>query len=477
MAGGEGASCSKQQVNKYAMLKVRHVENPEGMIIEDATSKNKRPYPSSKDSGSNRKISNKANRESSAATNLSTPKVIAPQKFTSTDKGPFKILFKIRKELIFSSMRSPSNLTLAHDLIAKYNIRFDSIAKRSKFTWIVTFANREQANNALQNQLLPDSKYETEIPWNAVFRRFVIRGIPTDLEDEYILKELQKSNPDYIINDIYRFKRRIYDNDESTLINTGTIKVTVRGQTIPDSINLWGIKVNTNIFIPSIRQCFKCGQLSHMTKFCTNKSKCLRCGDDFDTTHDICMKSPRCMNCEGEHCTLDKNCPEVILRKETTQMMAIYNIDFNEARRRLRPDPPPTRNLQNFPFLLPIDPDGNPDNHRVFPDNKFSTQMKGNKDHQYFKKSDNNHSNANPTHNFEHTTKKRYSEITLSNVNLNKHSDNTALDRNDYIPSPVELELKKLILSLVIEVRNLAKKVDNQNQNQNLILLQDLEDV
>lgn len=199
--------------------------------------------------------------------------------------------------------------------------------------------------------LIHESIYAMEIPWNAVFRRFIIRGIPSDLEDNYIFNELKEHNKNIIFEEIYRFKRKVYEDDNVILQPTSSIKITIRGQTIPEHINLWGLKVNTSVFIPSIRQCFRCGQLSHSTKFCQNKEKCIRCGQDKDSSHETCTQEPRCVNCNGNHASLDRMCPEVILRKEITSLMATKNMDFNEARKLLRPEPPPRKDILNFPLL------------------------------------------------------------------------------------------------------------------------------
>lgn len=345
-----------------------------------STIKSKRAHPSAKEAGPSRKIVIKTTSESttSSQTNISKQKKIL-NKFTKNDKGPYKVIINIKKDLITSGMRSPSDLTIAHDLTKKYNIHFENIIRRGKFSWIVAFANRDLANMAISNQFIPESKYEIEIPWNIMFRRFIIKGVPTDLEENYILEELKTSNPDLVIEEIYRFKKKIYVYGEPSFNNIGTVKVTIRGQTFPEKVNMWGLKVSTSVFIPNIRQCFKCGQLNHATKFCQNTVKCLRCGDDYNPEHEICDKQPKCLNCGREHPTLDKDCPEIIFKKEITQLMALRNIEFNEARRILRPGLPTAKDMANFPPLQHHSSNQPPDSEyeEVFRNNNKSLEIQG----------------------------------------------------------------------------------------------------
>ncbi|CAL1681107.1 unnamed protein product [Lasius platythorax] len=80
-------------------------------------------------------------------------------------------------------------------------------------------------------------------------------------------------------------------------------------------------------FVPNIRQCFNCGQLSHSTKFCTNAAICLVCGLNKHSEINQCSNVMCCVNCKGVHRSLFKDCPEIILKKRTTELMVMQNMD------------------------------------------------------------------------------------------------------------------------------------------------------
>lgn len=305
-----------------------------------------------------------------------------------------------------------------------------------------------------------------------MFRRFIVRGIPIDLEDEYILKELKVSNQEWIFEDVYRFKKKVYVNGEATLSNTGTMKITVRGQKFPGKVSLWGLKVNTNVFIPSIRQCFKCGQLNHATKFCHNIAKCLRCGEDYDQSHEICDRAPRCLNCGNNHPTMDKTCPDILFKKDITQLMAIKNIEFNEARKLLRPSPPAFNDMTSFPPLL--SPDGlstttDPEHNST---NRIGSLIqKGTNKSNVTNKINRNIINKKPLYNLDSNN---YAIAAKNNL---KFAGSVDLIGEGAPPqTPVsEADFKNLISLLTCEFKKLTQKLDDHIQNQ-LYVFQNVQD-
>ncbi|KMQ83094.1 nucleic-acid-binding protein from mobile element jockey [Lasius niger] len=86
-------------------------------------------------------------------------------------------------------------------------------------------------------------------------------------------------------------------------------------------------------YIPNIRQCFNCGQLNHVTKFCRNNAKCLVCGLDKHSDDNSCSNKMNCINCGGNHRTLSKNCPDIIIKRKTAELMATQNMDYNNVKK------------------------------------------------------------------------------------------------------------------------------------------------
>lgn len=249
-------------------------------------------YPSEVDDGPKKKLGNNQDKESAS-------KVICEKEskeevgrkrevslFTKTDKGPFKVIVSIRKEFINSETPPPSIIAVGRDLVKKYNLKFENITRKSKYAWNVLFSDRVQANNAIKNDFLnkDNCPFRIELPWYLLCRKFIIKKIPVDIDDDELTREIQNQNPNIKVEEIYRFQKRNYVDGKTLLTKTTTVKVTIRGQSIPSDVILWHFKVPAEIFTPNIRRCFRCGQLSHSSKFCKNRSKCLRCGDDYDAS-------------------------------------------------------------------------------------------------------------------------------------------------------------------------------------------------
>lgn len=183
------------------------------------------------------------------------------------------------------------------------------------------------------NKLVENSKFSLCVPWYLVYRKVVNRGIPTDVPVEEIWKELKESNPRLVFDreNITRLKTRRFINGEASYIDTSSVRLNLRAPTIPDYVIMWSTRLELKYYIPTIRQCFNCGQLNHAIKFCKNVAKCLICGLDAHST-DKCSNIAKCINCNGNHRFLAKDCSEVTKRK-VTEIMITQDIDFNTAKR------------------------------------------------------------------------------------------------------------------------------------------------
>lgn len=168
-----------------------------------------------------------------------------------------------------------------------------------------------------------------------VYHKAVIKGITTDVTNEEIWMELKESNPTLVFDteDIFRLKTRSFIDGTVNYINSTSVRLNLRAATVPSHVFMWRTRMTMTPYIPGIRQCFNCGQLNHATKFCKNNAKCLTCSLDSHQGDSICSNKMCCINCGGNHRSLAKDCPEVIIKKRTTALMASQNIDFNTAKK------------------------------------------------------------------------------------------------------------------------------------------------
>ncbi|XP_067215378.1 uncharacterized protein [Linepithema humile] len=261
-------------------------------------------------------------------------KPIEENKYTRKDKGPFRVLVSLKISDSKNTPRPPLDIEVSRALF-KMGLNFSTILKQSRYKWIISFSSYSLANDAVKNTYLIKSKYTASIPWYFTNRKVVIKGIPTDIPNDEIWTELKTSNPQLSFDkeDIYRLKSRSVVNGQTEFIPSPTVKLSLRSMTVLPSVFMWRTRLEMAPYIPNIRQCFNCGQLSHASKFCKNSTKCLTCGKE-PHPNQACSSKPNCINCGGEHRALSSECPETTLKKRVTKLMAIENIDFNSAKKK-----------------------------------------------------------------------------------------------------------------------------------------------
>lgn len=79
--------------------------------------------------------------------------------------------------------------------------------------------------------------------------------------------------------------------------------------------NLDGWTVYWEKFNPKndVVQCYRCQEFDHTSRFCNEKAKCVKCGENHRTAD--CpfkgqrMENPKCANCGGAHTASNKECP------------------------------------------------------------------------------------------------------------------------------------------------------------------------
>lgn len=116
-------------------------------------------------------------------------------------------------------------------------------------------------------------------------------------------------------------------------MDSNSICLEFKGQILPDLIKIWRFNIPIQPYIPSVRICYKCDSIGHMSKACDKEEKCLNCGKvHIISKENRCTAQKYCINC-GCHFTLDKRCSAYIRHSNILKIMAINNISFSEARK------------------------------------------------------------------------------------------------------------------------------------------------
>ncbi|XP_044013984.1 uncharacterized protein LOC122856370 [Aphidius gifuensis] len=232
-------------------------------------------------------------------------------KYSQHDKGPY--IFFIKKK---ERTEKPISILEICRLMKTLCLQYKAISnENNKWTWKVTFDSKYTANLLLTDQRVAEKGYRAFITQELLFRKIVIRDIPTDITKDELKKDLMIDNGRIEIQDIYRLQRK---NQKKELVPTESVCVTIRSRELPRDINMWRAKLSFQPYIQSIRQCFKCGKLYYSIKFCTApEAKCLNCGKQ---VHGTCQNVSNCINCGGPHKTLDNSCVKVQESKEINKI-------------------------------------------------------------------------------------------------------------------------------------------------------------
>ena len=94
-----------------------------------------------------------------------------------------------------------------------------------------------------------------------------------------------------------------------------TCKGTLCNKLLSEGINILHTQYDCVKYSKPVVCCFKCQQLGHISKHCTNKSNCYNSGKSHPT-HPIYTNNPFCVNCKtAGHPSTPRDCPKYIERK------------------------------------------------------------------------------------------------------------------------------------------------------------------
>lgn len=180
--------------------------------------------------------------------------------YIKSDSGPYRGIINMIVEDKNNPPKPPMDMEISRKLI-KMGIKFTVIDRTGRYRWVITFADKSAANNALNNPYIRKAGFTISIPWYLVFRKIVIKGIPTDISDAELWEELKESNPTLVFDreGIYRLKTRTYQDGGIQYVDSTTVRLNIRSASIPSHIILWKTRSRVTPYIPNIRQCFNCG--------------------------------------------------------------------------------------------------------------------------------------------------------------------------------------------------------------------------
>ena len=116
---------------------------------------------------------------------------------------------------------------------------------------------------------------------------------------------------------------------------TGAFILTFQSQTLPNYIRVGYYRVAVSQFIPNPVRCYKCQEFGH-TKFkCRKNEVCTKCGQEDHTDSQECKNEAKCVNCQRNHASNEKECPKWKEEKEIQRIKAERGISYIEAKKQM----------------------------------------------------------------------------------------------------------------------------------------------
>ena len=114
---------------------------------------------------------------------------------------------------------------------------------------------------------------------------------------------------------------------------TGTFILTFQSQTLQKYIRVGYYRVAVSQFIPNPVRCYKCQKFGH-TKFnCRKNEVCTKCGQEDHTDSQECKNEAKCVNCQGNHASNEKECLKWKEEKEIQRIKAERAISYIVAKK------------------------------------------------------------------------------------------------------------------------------------------------
>jgi hypothetical protein len=155
-----------------------------------------------------------------------------------------------------------------------------------------------------------------------VIRTNLLRSV----KDDDFLAEMKEQN----IVAIQRIKKKVNNKE----VETGTYFLTFSTCETPKSIRMCYELLEVREFTPNSMRCWNCLSFNHTKKFCTGKKLCSNCGLDYHLIDDSekCDQPAKCVNCSGDHPSLDRECPAYLMNKEINAIMVQNKLSIRKAR-------------------------------------------------------------------------------------------------------------------------------------------------
>lgn len=221
-------------------------------------------------------------------------KVVRQRCYPESSKGPFEVFVRQKEK--------PINVLLVSSELHKNFKTVKEIRKINFGKVRVVFASREEANNAISNELL-SRLYRIYVPCDRVEIDGVINQ--SDIDLNYIVENGSGKFRDPRLPSVPILECGHLVSVDTTeglpkIKKSHSIRVTFAGTTLPDYVMIDHVLIPVRLFSPKPMHCTKCKRYGHTESLCANKPRCGRCGQ-LHTEEQCEISEIVCLHCKQKH--------------------------------------------------------------------------------------------------------------------------------------------------------------------------------
>ncbi|XP_017480155.1 PREDICTED: uncharacterized protein LOC108369544 isoform X1 [Rhagoletis zephyria] len=240
--------------------------------------------------------------------------------YTKRHRGDYCVLVDTSKSNTINNEKMRNGIFL-WDIIRHFNIEgIKNIKAIGRSLYKIFFENYEAANKCVSNPDLIKNQMRPFIPRSLVETTGVARQIPLNFTEEEIKENIISDIP---VTAISRITRRD-PNDKEKFIPTLAVKISFEGNELPETIDIFCVKIKMVHYIPRVRHCYNCGRLGHTNMACRAANRCIICGKA--TTNSCILRGG------DNHNSLEsRKCSKWAREKQVVEIMTIKKVSKSEA--------------------------------------------------------------------------------------------------------------------------------------------------
>lgn len=252
-----------------------------------------------------------------------------PNFYSDQTRGPFKVFVTPKNDSV-NKFISP--IFVGKTLINKKVAGVKEISKLGRKKVTIEFNNGKYANEFIKLNITEFESYDMYIPQHLMSCTGSVM-IDKNETIEEITNNMECGGRK--IMNVRRLNKRMMTDTGPTYEPSAWVAITFEGTALPKYVSLYKNILTVSTYMRQTIICGRCLYYGHSTGNCkSSKPKCGKCSSENHEMDNCNSTGVYCFHCKSEdHSPMQKNnCCEFEKQKKIKEMMASYNISFEEAR-------------------------------------------------------------------------------------------------------------------------------------------------